>query len=498
MKRLFTFILLIVCLLAVSVESFAQYPYSHVEAEPGIVSPAIVRYYPGNRGDRNNICYDYLVVYYEESNVGHVALVDVVGGIKRDVSLDPRIKLNDMRIAGDTLYMGGWENSWGGQYDDVGCIAWMNMSDFFSGTATITYYEPCLWLRGVVRRLAAYKCVESITGNLSRKILTVGDIYYYCNGSDVFPFHDTCSNYYYTDSLSPSTCSVDVVMEIANPHYLPAMSSSENMPRIITPVTTTDQDEESVHDVAATDNKVAFVGVMKGSTEDYIVLHACQKNKSFLYDTVPNSVSGCSQSRFNKYYKFPLRGYSMGQYRACGLCGEYMAIATENEISLKSGITLRVFDLSTCQMIESYRVADGKDVEFYDIAYDCVSNKLMILFYMDSKLYLCPVDPFSHMHTQTVQCLTKNRDNILYTSLDAMHSDYFAAVAGRRGLVSRIMSWTNEVECYQLMPVEVKAIDNLSGVTYNFGYENHGFATAWWQTMPAPQQSIVPVNCIKP
>ena len=99
MKRLFTFILLIVCLLAVSVECLAQYPYSHVEAGPGIISPAIVRYYPGNRGDRNNICYDYLVVYYEESNVGHVALVDVVGGIKRDVSLDPRIKLNDMRIA---------------------------------------------------------------------------------------------------------------------------------------------------------------------------------------------------------------------------------------------------------------------------------------------------------------------------------------------------------------------------------------------------------------
>ena len=73
MKRLFTFILLIVCLLAVSVECLAQYPYSHVEAGPGIVSPAIVRYYPGNRGDRNNICNDNLVVYYEESNVGHVA-----------------------------------------------------------------------------------------------------------------------------------------------------------------------------------------------------------------------------------------------------------------------------------------------------------------------------------------------------------------------------------------------------------------------------------------
>lgn len=178
MKRIFTFILLIVCVLTVSVETFAQYPYSHVEAGPGIVSPAIVRYYPGNRGDCNTISNDYLVVYYEELNVGHVALVDVVGGIKRDVSLDPRIKLNDMRIAEDTLYMGGRENGSGGQYDDVGCIAWMKMSDFFSGTATITYYEPCLWLRGAVKRLAAYKCVESITGNPSRKIFTVGDIYY--------------------------------------------------------------------------------------------------------------------------------------------------------------------------------------------------------------------------------------------------------------------------------------------------------------------------------
>ena len=79
-----------------------------------------------------------------------------------------------------------------------------------------------------------------------------------------------------------------------------------------------------------------------------------------------------------------------------------------------------------------------------------------------------------------------------------MHTDYFAAAGGRRGLVSSIMSWTNDAECYQLMPVDVNAIDNLSGITYNFGYENHGFATAWWQTMPAPQQSIVPVNCIKP
>ena len=188
MKKIFAFILLNVCLLAVSVESFAQYPYSHVEAGPGIVSPAIVRYYPGNRGDRNNICNDYLVVYYEESNVGHVALVDVVGGIKRDVSLDPKVKLNDMRIVGDTLYMGGSENGSGGQYDDVGCIAWMNMNDFFSGSATVVYYEPCLWLRGVIKRIAAYKCNESITGTLTRKIFTVGDINYYCNGSDVFPF----------------------------------------------------------------------------------------------------------------------------------------------------------------------------------------------------------------------------------------------------------------------------------------------------------------------
>ena len=494
MKRLFTFILLIVCLLAVSVECFAQYPYSHVEAEPGIVSPAIVRYYPGNRGDRNNICYDYLVVYYEESNVGHVALVDVVGGIKRDVSLDPRIKLNDMRIAGDTLYMGGRENYSSGQNDAVGCIAWMKMSDFLSGTATVVYYEPCLWLRGVVKRMAAYKCIESSTGNLTRKIFTVGDIFYQCDSSDLFP-NSNCHNNYYIDTLSMATCSVNVVMEIADPHLPPLMGSLPQRPRIITPVTTESQDEETIHDVVVTENNVAFVGVMKGTMEDYVVLHTSKKNKSFLDDTVPGSIR--SQSRFSNYLKFSLRDYSNGQYRACGLYGEYVAIAAGNESSPRTGITLRIFDLSTRQMIKSYRVADGEDVEFYDMAYDRVSNKLMLLFYMGTKLYLCPVDPFSSINLQMVQCLVKNRDSILYTSLDAMHSDYFSAVGGRRGLVSRIMSWTHDTECYQLVQVEVKEIDLLARLKYNFDYDNLDFVPINWMTTPEPQQSVVHVNCIK-
>ena len=174
-----------------------------------------------------------------------------------------------------------------------------------------------------------------------------------------------------------------------------------------------------------------------------------------------------------------------------------MAIATENESPLSTGITLRIFDMSTRQIVKSLRVADGQTVDFIDMVFDDNTNRIVLLFYKDSKMYLCPVDPFCSLSLQTVQCMVKNRYNMLYTSLDDIQAGYIVAVSGMHGLVSNILAWTSIEDCYEVLPIYVKVVSSPGGVECSFEYDIHGFAPGQWQTFPNPNTGKVKIDCIR-
>ena len=115
----------------IGVGAKAQYPYNFSFAGIPLDSKTIVRNYDDQRA----------VVYYEEGGRGYVSLVDVVVNHAITVPLDNDISMNDMCIVDDSVFLCGQELASNGS---LGCIATMNLNNFYTGSVLVSYFEPII------------------------------------------------------------------------------------------------------------------------------------------------------------------------------------------------------------------------------------------------------------------------------------------------------------------------------------------------------------------
>ena len=495
MKNVITVILITICDLLLPKMAGAQMPNAHVETDLGAVNNTIVRSYGPS----------HAVVYYERALQGYVALVDLYTGNTKELALETRVRIKDMTIIDDTLLMGGAEYDPPPSNMCVGCIASMPMSGFFSTSDTITYLEPTYWFMNEIQHIASCRYTIPNTGRNVKKLYTAGDFYYPCNGEHYpFPYYlyfiDALFRQYYIDHSS-NYCTLSGVMEVSHPcHSLPWLGDYNN-PRVMTPVTYYSEEDikhdEVISDVAVSGKYAAYVGTSRGVAEDSIVLHVCSVEKSFLFDTNEDAV--LSQSRFSKYYAYPLGCFSGRDFKMYSLRSGDVAIASDSEPgSNTDGIRVRVVSLATGQMLNCFRI-DRADAVLYDMAYDVDHQKLMVLFHSNdiggNGIGFCEVDPYAVMKNTTLQAMHVLEDMKKFGSLDYHKYGYYVSTGDKCGLVTNPGMWYMTSECYQLFSVEADIISPLGRVNVNVEYDRYYMHDAGWQGVVEPIAGSVSVDC---
>lgn len=500
MKHFYSFMILVICTLLVQTKVDAQYPYLHS------------RYLMGSGTNTNTIVRAYgarqAVVYYERAGLGYVALVDVQTGQKREIALDTRVKIKDMSITSDTLYMGGGEYDALGVPYVIGTVVYLDIREFFSPTMTVNYFQPSYFYLNEIQQIASCTYVDYLSGQRKTKLYTVGDLYYHCDPNQNEWLYNNFNNrppshHDYCGSDIPEIGGYKVfnnVMEIANPfvtdtHYSYGYPySTLETPRILMPITYNDGNEV-INDVVVSGGYASFVGVAQGGV-DSLTVHVCTIEKSFLFDT--DGVDSYSQSRFSKYYAYPLGGQGSRVYKACSMGGGVMAVATTNETSSLTGIAVRVIDLATGQMLNSRRVY-AQGAELHDMVYDNGTQKLVLLFKTVGDVgafWFCPIDPYSTVANEFVSTMRDANNTLMYHSIDIMGVGTFVSTGDNRGLVSRYPYWNPSVPCYGLYNFRVDKIDYLQSILSNFDYDICNLHLDNRQVVVTPVASSIYSDCM--
>lgn len=399
--------------------------------------------------------------------------------------------MNDMCIVDDSVFLCGQELASNGSF---GCIATMNLNNFYTGSVLVSYFEPSYWMALNLKRIMSFK--YSVSGNIYKRFVLVGDISYPCDGMPPFPsimfnagiIHEV----YYTDSNSHSTCSVSTVFEVGYPFpYLPVY---DNIIRFINPVV----HSEVIHDVVVTDNYVAFVGVSMGAT-NAITLHVCNKRRYTLYTNSPSVISD-----FDNYYSYSL-GTTSGSpfYHACALDGDMIAIATREETSPGSNkITVRTFDLSTHTMTHAQDLRCNTVPELRDMAYIPDKQRIVLLFHDYFRLtgsysdVFCTIDPYNVSSSYTLPGMVEDVFHSKYGSLDVMKSSYLISTGGKYGFVSDVANYSPTGTCYKVEDYYIYGADCINAVPSYFDYDLYDPSPTEWQTVVTPVEYGISSQCM--
>ena len=435
---------------------------------------------------------------------GYVALVDLYSGNTKEVALDNQVRIKDMTIMDDTLLMGGAEYDYSGC---VGCIASMPISGFFSSSVTITYLEPTYWFMNEIQHIASGRYINSNTGRVMKKVYTAGDFYYPCNG-EYYPFPFNLRNngflfrQYYTSSSS-NYCTVPGVMEVSHPCSSMAWTGDYNNPRVMSPVSYICEEDGSIHDevisdVAVSGSFAAYVGTSRGIAEDSIVLHVSSIEKSFLFDT--NGFLNLSQSRFNKYYAYPMGCFSGRNFKMFSLRPGDVAIASDSEPGLNTdGIRVRVVSLATGQMLNCFRI-DRSGAVLYDMAYDEEQQKLLVLLQSSvisgNGIGFCEMDPYAVMNNTPLQTMHVMDDLEKFSSVDYHKFGYYLSTGDKCGLVDIPAMWNLSSGCYLLYNVNAEMISPLDKVNVNVDYDSYNMRDASWQEEVDTMTGAVSLDCM--
>ena len=255
---------------------------------------------------------------------------------------------------------------------------------------------------------------------------------------------------------------------------------------------------EIIHDVVVTDNYVAFVGVVSGSS-DSITLHICNKGYNVLNPNSPYL------NYFNTSYRYSL-GTNSGSpfYHACALDGDMIAIATQDEMSMTSNdITVRTFDLATHTMTNAQNLQCYSHPNLKDVVYIPNKNRVVLLYngyFRQTGNYcdiFCTVDPYNVSSNYVLPGITDNVFHSKFSSLDAMQGFYFVTTGGKYGFTADASSFSSGIMCYNIEDYNIVSTRIISDVICTFSYDCHHPIAVKWQSDTVPVQTAIPIQCIK-
>lgn len=456
----------------------AQYPYEFFFVGVAETTNSLVRNYDNDRS----------VVYYQEGPKGYVALVDLLTNHTRRVLLAEGCTVNDMCVVNDSVFLCGSIKI---GLHPHGCIMAMSLDSFYTNNVPVTYFAPSYWIYMSCKRIKWYEYTNSMSVTRMKFVLTC-DVDYACDGSESFPPPDF--QYSYTDSNNHDRCKASAVLEIAYPftHYV---NPYDKEMRVIQ----SHEHPETIHDVAVTENYIAFVGVKSGTTNE-ITLHICAKDNSIIYSNSYNTLT----SDFDNYYTFSL-GTSSGNpfYRACALDDDHIAIVTQDETSAPSNVLMiRTFDLSTHSMTHTQELSNNTFPYFKDAAYLPDLQMLVLLFHDrfaptgNNCDIFCLVDPYSSSPSYTQQGMTEDVFQLKFNSLDALTNGYFISTGGKYGIAAKATSLGTGRRCYKVTPYTIRRRDIISSGTEHFFYDYFDLHAAQWAEGSVPMLYRLPTQCV--
>ena len=470
------------------VNAQSPYPYDFSFAGIPINAKTIVRSYDDQ----------HAVVYYEESGLGYVSLVDVIANSAITVPLESGTFINDMCIMNDSVFLCGKFYYMLNSIYYTGCIVTMNLNSFYSGSVLVTRIEPSYWIRMEYKRIKSFEYTYGLDNDIYAKFLLVSEIKFPCDNSEPFPL-----NYFtktYGGGNNPSWCYANAVAEVSYPFTNGFPSVLYQKQRVLRPMNPNEH-TEFIHDVVVTDNYVAFVGVEPGSS-NAITLHICNKGANILksdYSSMPYQI--CD---FDKYYTYSL-GTSNGNpfYHACALEGDRIAIATQDEVSSSSNsITVRTFDLTTHTMTNAQELHCNSHPDLKDIAYIPNLHRIVLLYndffrqINNNCDIFCTLDPYNINSTYVTQGITDNVFHNKFSSLDAMMFNSFISTGGQYGFMADASSFGINARCYLIEDFNVFNHSTIIAAEETYDYDIHKLHSYMdlkdtvWQPIVLPSQCI--------
>lgn len=425
----------------------AQYPYLFAHGGGTTSSRSIVRMYDGALA----------VAYYENSTNGVLALVNIHTGHKIEVELDQGITCYDMSITNDTVFLCGQHVV--PPSNIYGCIVILPISEFYSSTANITYFEPSYWMQSILTNIVSYT-----DGYNGIRLACIGFYYYNCDGS--LPFPSGLSNSYVINGPF-TTCVENFALALTAPPL--GGSNSAKVMRFINP---TEHPDEVLQDVVATDNYVVFVGV-DSETPHSIIIHVCPKTNNISITPITKTVLA---DPFGSYTKFILNdNYGSPQYKVVALNEDSIAIAATHEDYTGSqyDIHIRTIELNTMTMTHSQTIPNNNYSKFKDMTYMPDNGKLELLYNHNHSEYghidmFCRIDPYRTFFPYNTPAKSLVNDEE-YQSIHKMKYGYFIATGGDYGVVGNSNSHTPY--CYKEINIQPIITSILTKTQSFFDYD---------------------------
>ena len=432
----------------------------------------------------------HFAVYYEDNGAGKVSLIDVVTGNAITIPLEDGVHINDMCILKDTVFLCGYRHV---STYKLGCIVAIGISDFYSSSATITYYQPSYWMDLNLKRIAGFEYTISGMTRTFAKLMVVADYYYNCNGDNVPDGVDfsTCTS---TDHTASGICTTDVVMEVSYPFS--TFSTGPSTVQTIMRFVDTKNHTEKFHDVVVTEDYVAFVGLDRDAG-DSIALHVCSKGSNILKNISSTPID------FEYCYLYPL-GSNNGNpfYRAYSIGGNMIAVVTQDEAGYPSNyIIIRTFDLTTKTMINSQELVCNSHPFLHDATYLPSTQKMVVHFCRNLSsgsfgCIFCQADPFTSSTSYYQPGVVERVFGYKYASLDALPGPYYVATCGGAHVLVDAGIVTSGLGCYDVDNILIKGLQNLSQ-TMNVGsYCQTSPHVSIWQVSVNPSSSPLTFFCI--
>ncbi|MBP5540762.1 MAG: hypothetical protein J6X88_03845 [Bacteroidales bacterium] len=442
----------------------AQLPYNFVYSSyraQSLSVPSIVRAYKPNSA----------VVYYDGrhspdlNNKGIIALVKT-DGTCCDLPLDD-IRIDDMRILNDTLYLCGME--------------WTNPPNYFIGKIDLT-----TMVSGNNNNLYYRRILQSIDQDMQMKfvvysdylnntrLVALGTYRYFSHGPNPPAPYPLCPiapyppMYTYTLPYEYfpgwTVCQEDFVLECVNPMTATSLdiklvnSASKN---------------EHMSDIVVTDNYVAFVGnIFNGDVFDTVTIHRCKKDNVL--------------STFDNYYYFiPPSVEGTIEYSACALDEDNIALVTTAVIDPVIDdfeLRVRTVKLSTMTMPTAQRLpVEGKPIQIAQ-AYLYQVNKTMV------HLSDFRFPPGQQYHNYTfveflpykgtayhTTAFYEKYINKTYESMDVMQDSCLISTGGNYGFIKDIKHEDATSNCYYYEDVYIRLTNTRTIHNIQFSYERNRF-----------------------
>lgn len=401
------------------------------------------------------------IVYYRSPSEHKLNLINLNTGDYSSIPVDDNFIGHDMAIAGDTIFVGG--EYYSGAYN-VACVLHMPISVFFLGGGSINYGWLMYWTPASISKIDAYMDMDFSN---HWKVVGIGTTHYDCNT----PHNTTIPGLqnHYGDPYQNMICETNFTFEFSG-------ATQYSRVAFINPL---EHPNEIIHDVAVTDNYVAFVGY-EGGDSNVITLHVCDK-KYVLFNDPSLINSRPINGFFSNYYKFPLPTTAGNpEYHICAIKEDSIALVSTNEDSQNpSLIWMKTIDLNTKQMGFS-QIIKSDCLDLLDITYIPDSNWVLTLYHgilptigNTGRHIFCPIRTYTNSSFYNTNGLIDSYTYYKYSSIDKMNGCYndFISTGGNYGILGRSYNNATGVPCYKTGQLLVYKTSTINKRNHYFKYD---------------------------